>query len=111
MGRPKSVTTVSLDSDIENKVDTVETVENTEVKEEVKSVENTEKKETSKKGKKEEGFSETDTVVIKNTKYINKSVVGLNGLISFNGEGICSVNGIEAKRLLTIPGYTFVKKE
>ena len=57
-----------------------------------------------------EVFSDEDTVFIKNEKYINKSVIGLNGTISFNEEGICEMKGIDAKRFLTIPGYTYVKK-
>lgn len=107
MARPKTVTTVSTDStEIKDEVGTVE-VKNTD---KVETVKQTEKKEETRKNKKEEVFSDEDTVFIKNEKYINKSVIGLNGPISFNEEGICEMKGIDAKRFLTIPGYIYVKK-
>jgi hypothetical protein len=48
-------------------------------------------------------------VSIKNIEKKNKSVIGINGIIKFNEEGIAEVSNEDSKRLLSFPGYILVK--
>ena len=48
-------------------------------------------------------------VLVFNKSLINKSVVLPTRTITFNDKGLCEVTEVEAKRLLTIPGYSLKK--
>ena len=48
-------------------------------------------------------------VLVFNESLINKSVVLPTRTIVFNDKGLCEVTEVEAKRLLTIPGYSLKK--
>jgi hypothetical protein len=53
----------------------------------------------------EKPIEDDDKVIIKCTAYAGKSIVLPTRTISLDEKGCCEVTGIEAKRLLTIPGY------
>lgn len=53
----------------------------------------------------EKPIEDDDKVIIKCAAYVGKSIVLPTRTISLDEKGCCEVTGIEAKRLLTIPGY------
>jgi hypothetical protein len=53
----------------------------------------------------EKPIKDDDKVIIKCAAYAGKSIVLLTRTISLDEKGCCEVTGIEAKRLLIIPGY------
>ena len=53
----------------------------------------------------ENPIKDDDKVIIKCAAYAGKSIVLPTRTISLDEKGCCEVTGIEAKRLLTIPGY------
>lgn len=53
----------------------------------------------------EKPIKDDDKVIIKCAAYAGKSIVLPTRTISLDEKGYCEVTGIEAKRLLTIPGY------
>ena len=53
----------------------------------------------------EKPIKDDDKVIIKCAAYAGKSIVLPTRTISLDEKGCCEVTGIEAKRLLTIPGY------
>ena len=53
----------------------------------------------------EKPIEDDDKVIIKCAAYAGKSIVLPTRTISLDEKGCCEVTGIEAKRLLTIPGY------
>lgn len=81
-----------------------------EKKEEVttETVNTEEKKEVVTESKIEKNFNNSK-MKIKCESLKGKSVVSLSGTIAFDEKGIAEVEGVEAKRLLTIPGYELVK--
>lgn len=60
-------------------------------------------KKPSKTVKKE--FGDDDKVVIRCAAYAGKSIILPTRTIELDEKGNCEVTGLEAKRLLTIPGY------
>ena len=104
MARPKSNNTTSV---VENeKAAEVAKTENAADVVETPAVEET-KKEDKPKDKKAEDkpIKDDDKVVIVCAAYAGKSVVLPTRTIQLDEKGCCEVTGIEAKRLLTIPGY------
>ena len=69
------------------------------------------KKEDKPKDKKAEDkpIKDDDKVVIVCAAYAGKSIVLPTRTIQLDEKGCCEVTGIEAKRLLTIPGYELSK--
>lgn len=57
---------------------------------------------------KEKIINDDDVVKVKNISFANKSLIGINGKIIFDNEGICEVKGNEAKRLISI-GFSIAK--
>ena len=104
MARPKSTNATPV---VENeKATEVEQTENAADVVETPAVEET-KKEDKPKDKKAEDkpIKDDDKVVIVCAAYAGKSVVLPTRTIQLDEKGCCEVTGIEAKRLLTIPGY------
>ena len=104
MARTKSANTTSV---VENeKAAEVAQTENAADVVETPAVEKT-KKEDKPKDKKAEDkpIKDDDKVVIVCAAYAGKSVVLPTRTIQLDEKGCCEVTGIEAKRLLTIPGY------
>ena len=84
------------------------TTENNSVVADEKPVETPEPKpvEKSKDKKAEEKpIKDDDKIVIVCAAYAGKSIVLPTRTIQLDEKGCCEVTGIEAKRLLTIPGY------
>ena len=84
------------------------TTENNSVVADEKPAETPETKpvEKSKDKKAEEKpIKDDDKIVIICAAYAGKSIVLPTRTIQLDEKGCCEVNGIEAKRLLTIPGY------
>ena len=77
------------------------TTENNSVVVEEKSAEKPEET----KPAEEKPIEDDDKVIIKCAAYAGKSIVLPTRTISLDEKGCCEVTGIEAKRLLTIPGY------
>lgn len=61
--------------------------------------------ETNDNKAKEKPIKDDDKIIIKCAVYAGKSIVLPTRTISLDEKGCCEVTGIEAKRLLTIPGY------
>lgn len=104
MARPKSTNAAPV---VENEKTTeVEQTEKAADVIETPAVEET-KKEDKPKDKKAEDkpIKDDDKVVIVCAAYAGKSVVLPTRTIQLDEKGCCEVTGIEAKRLLTIPGY------
>ena len=104
MARTKSANTTSVVAkeqaaevaQTENAADVVETP----------AVEEPKKEDKSKDKKAEDKpIKDDDKVVIVCAAYAGKSVVLPTRTIQLDEKGCCEVTGIEAKRLLTIPGY------
>ena len=53
----------------------------------------------------EKPIDDDEKIVIKCAAYAGKSIVLPTRTIQLDEKGCCEVTGIEAKRLLTIPGY------
>lgn len=99
MARTKS--TVSTTS-TEKKVEAAETTTENQA---VEVEETTEKAET--KSKKDKVISDSDEVTIKCESLAGKKIVGLEGKVfEFDADGKSVVDGKNANRFLTIPGYT-----
>lgn len=56
--------------------------------------------------KKQKTFGDEEKVKIKCLTLAGKKVMGKLSIIEFDDKGIATVKGIEAKRFLTIPGYS-----
>ena len=111
MARPKSTNAAPV---VENEKTTEDeqtekaTTENNSVVADEKPAETPEPKpdEKSKDKKAEEmPIKDDDKIVIVCAAYAGKSVVLPTRTIQLDEKGCCEVTGIEAKRLLTIPGY------
>lgn len=110
MARPKKAETDTASIVDEEKTTTVETdspVE-TESKPEEKAIETPEKADKEEKTEKKQ-FKDNDKVIIKCAAYAGKSLVLPTRTITLDEKGFCEVTGIEANRLLTIPGYELKK--
>ena len=110
MARPKKVETDTT-SIVEEKTTTVEveqtenaTTENNSVVANETPAE-TKPVETNDNKAKEKPIQDDDKIIIKCAAYAGKSIVLPTRTISLDENGCCEVTGIEAKRLLTIPGY------
>ena len=104
MARPKSANATPV---VENeKAAEVAQTENAADVVETPAVEET-KKEDKPKDKKAEDkpIKDDDKVIIVCAAYAGKSIVLPTRTIQLDEKGCCEVTGIEAKRLLTIPGY------
>ena len=108
MARPKSTNATPV---VENeKATEVEQTENaadvveTPAVEETKKEDKTADKKADKKAE-EKPIKDDDKIVIVCAAYARKSVVLPTRTIQLDEKGCCEVTGIEAKRLLTIPGY------
>ena len=98
MARPKKVDTDTA-SIVENEKKTIEdpvTVEEKQPAKENKPAKTVEKKKE---------FGDDDKVVIRCAAYAGKSIILPTRTIELDENGDCEVTGLEAKRLLTIPGY------
>lgn len=93
MARPAKTNTTST----VEKNETVEVITTQEVVETKQQEENTSVKNGS------------GNVLVFNKSLINKSVVLPTRTITFNDKGLCEVTEVEAKRLLSIPGYSLKK--
>lgn len=111
MARPKSTNAAPVvENEKATEVEKTEnaTTENNSVVADEKPVETPETKpvEKSKDKKAEEKpIKDDDKVVIVCAAYAGKSIVLPTRTIQLDEKGCCEVTGIEAKRLLTIPGY------
>ena len=114
MARPKkdqtNTTSVVEQTEKTTEVEQTEnaTTENNSVVADEKPVETPEPKpvEKSKDKKAEEKpIKDDDKIVIICAAYAGKSIILPTRTISLDEKGCCEVTGIEAKRLLTIPGY------
>lgn len=90
---------------VEEEKTTVETDKPIETKPESKA----EKIEKAEKPAKEKTISDDAKVIIKCETYAGKSLVLPTRTITLDEKGCCEVTGIEAKRLLTLPGYELSK--
>lgn len=90
---------------VEEEKTTVETDKPVETKPEIKA----EKVEKAEKPAKEKTISDDAKVIIKCETYAGKSLVLPTRTITLDEKGCCEVTGIEAKRLLTLPGYELSK--
>ena len=93
---------------VEEEKTTVETEKPVETKPETKA-EKVEKAEKAEKPAKEKTISDDAKVIIKCETYAGKSLVLPTRTITLDEKGCCEVTGIEAKRLLTLPGYELSK--
>lgn len=111
MARPKkdqtNTTSVVEQTEKTTEVEQTEnaTTENNSVVANEKPAEKTEKKPEETKPAEEKPIKDDDKVIIKCAAYAGKSIVLPTRTISLDEKGCCEVTGIEAKRLLTIPGY------
>ena len=107
MARPKKVDTDTA-SIVENEKKTIEetTVEKP-VEAQKEEVQDEPKPEEEKKPSKtvKKKFGDDDKVIIKCAAYAGKSIILPTRTIELDEKGNCEVTGLEAKRLLTIPGY------
>ena len=90
---------------VEEEKTTVETEKSVETKPETKA----EKVEKAEKPAKEKAISDDAKVIIKCETYAGKELVLPTRTITLDEKGCCEVTGIEAKRLLTLPGYELSK--
>jgi hypothetical protein len=85
------------------------TTENNSVVADEKPVETPETKPVDEKPEEttveEKPIDDDEKIVIKCAAYAGKSIVLPTRTIQLDEKGCCEVTGIEAKRLLTIPGY------
>ncbi len=98
MARPKSTNTTSV----------VEKEKTTEVGQTEKAadvVETPVAEKPEEKPVEEKPIKDDDKIVIICAAYAGKSIVLPTRTIQLDEKGCCEVTGIEAKRLLTIPGY------
>ena len=104
MARPKSTNTTSV---VENeKATEVEQTEKAADVVDTPAVEEPKKAEKPKDKKAEEKpINDDDKIVICCAAYAGKSIVLPTRTIQLDEKGCCEVTGIEAKRLLSIPGY------
>ena len=110
MARPKkdqaNTTSVVEQTEKTTEVEQTEnvTTENNSVVADEKPAE-TKPVETNDNKAKEKPIKDDDKIIIKCAAYAGKSIVLPTRTISLDEKGCCEVTGIEAKRLLTIPGY------
>lgn len=96
-----------------DQTNTTSVVEQTEKTTEVEQTENATTENNSvvveekpaEKPEEEKPIEDDDKVIIKCAAYAGKSIMLPTRTISLDEKGCCEVTGIEAKRLLTIPGY------
>jgi hypothetical protein len=112
MARPKSTNTTSVvENEKTTEVEQTEnaTTENNSVVADEKPVETPETKPVDEKPEEttveEKPIDDDEKIVIKCAAYAGKSIVLPTRTIQLDEKGCCEVTGIEAKRLLTIPGY------
>ena len=112
MARPKSNNTTSVvENEKATEVEQTEnaTIENNSVVADEKPVDTPETKPVDEKPEEttveEKPIDNDEKIVIKCAAYAGKSIVLPTRTISLDEKGCCEVTGIEAKRLLTIPGY------
>lgn len=110
MARPKTAKTDTA-SIVEEEKTTVETDKpvDTEVKPEEKAIETPVKEEKPEEKAEKKQFKDDEKVVIKCAAYAGKNIVLPTRTITLDEKGYCEVTGIEATRLLTIPGYELKK--
>ena len=103
MARPKSTNTTSV---VKNEKTTeVEQTEKAADVIETPAVETKKAEKPEDKKAEEKPIKDDDKIVIVCAAYAGKSVVLPTRTIQLDEKGCCEVTGIEAKRLLTIPGY------
>jgi hypothetical protein len=101
MARPKKVETDTA-SIVDEKNAAVETETPATIQPEETKAETKPKNE---KPAEDKPFKDDDKITIKCAAYAGKSIILPTRTISLDEKGCCEVTGIEAKRLLTIPGY------
>lgn len=103
MARTKSTNAAPV---VENEKTTeVEQTENVIADEKPVETSETKPAEKAKDKAREKPINDDDKIVIVCAAYAGKSVVLPTRTIQLDEKGCCEVTGIEAKRLLTIPGY------
>ena len=108
MARPRSTNTTSVvENEKTTEVEQTEnaTTENNSVVADEKPEETPETKPVEEKPVEEKPIDDDEKIVIKCAAYAGKSIVLPTRTIQLDEKGCCEVTGIEAKRLLTIPGY------
>ena len=104
MARTKSTNaTPVVENEQTTEVEQTENVITEEKPEETSETKPAEKAEDNKA--KEKPINDDDKIVIVCAAYAGKSIVLPTRTIQLDEKGCCEVTGIEAKRLLTIPGY------
>ena len=109
MARPKKSetnTTSVVEEEKATEVEKTETPVETETKEVVEESKSAEKED---KTVEEKPIDDNAKVVIKCAAYAGKSIVLPTRTIQLDEKGCCEFSGIEAKRLLSIPGYELSK--
>ena len=107
MARPKKVDTDTA-SIVDEKNSTVETTETPAV-DEIQNEPEKEQKDKPAVDKKPKKFGDNEKVIIKCAAYAGKSIILPTRIVDLDENGKCEVTGIEANRLLTIPGYELAK--
>ena len=102
----ESEKTTEVETNTPVETETTEVVEESKPDETVQESEKNDKPETNKKPK---VFGENEKVVIKHEGLAGKKLSLPTRIVEFDENGKCEVTGIEANRLLTIPGYELAK--
>lgn len=89
----------------DEKTTEVEKTETTVEVETTKAVEKNQPEEKPAEKAKDKPIKDDDKIIIVCAAYAGKSIVLPTRTIQLDEKGCCEVTGIEAKRLLSIPGY------
>lgn len=98
--------------DVKPDTDTKPDADNVEVNPDADEVQDnsiTDNSDDSAHNDKPKKFGEKDKVIIKCSAYAGKSIILPTRTVELDENGKCEVTGIEANRLLTIPGYELAK--
>ena len=106
MARPRKdqTNTTSVVEQTE-KTTEVEQTENATTENNSVVVDETPEEKPEEKPVEEKPIDDDEKIVIKYAAYAGKSIILPTRTIQLDEKGCCEVTGIEAKRLLTIPGY------
>ena len=107
--KPETNTTSVVEEEKTTEVETTEIPAETETTEKVVEEKPVETTKTEEKPVEEKSIDDDAKVIIKCAAYAGKSIVLPTRTIQLDEKGCCEVSGIEAKRLLSIPGYELSK--
>lgn len=108
----KNSTVETTDTPAVDNVDVKPDADNVEVNPDADEVQDnsiTDNSDDSADNDKPKKFGEKDKVIIKCSAYAGKSIILPTRTVELDENGKCEVTGIEANRLLTIPGYELAK--